>query len=326
MTSINRKKLLVSLGAALLLAVALVLPESGLLNPYVIQILMYVGINMILTLALNLVNGYMGEFSVGHAGFMGIGAYVAAILTVAVLPRSASVWCFPGVLVLGGLAAAAAGLIVAYPSFRTRGDYLAIVTLAFNMIVKSVLENIPALGGPRGYLGMPRLTNLFWVAAWVLITLAALRNLVRSNFGRGIMAIREDEMAANLTSVDTRRLKLYAFLISAFFTGVAGGLYAHLLQFINPRSFSILKSTDMLVMVYLGGVGSLTGSLLGATIFTVLMELLRPLGLWRWVVGPLLLVLLMIFKPQGLMGFKEAAWVKAARGWFGGRGVASSKM
>jgi branched-chain amino acid transport system permease protein len=216
------------------------------------------------------------------------------------------------VLLTGGLAAAAAGLIVAYPSFRTRGDYLAIVTLAFNMIVKSVLENIDALGGPRGYLGMPRLTNLFWVAAWVLITLTALRNLVHSNFGRGIMAIREDEMAANLTSVDTRRLKLYAFLISAFFTGLAGGLYAHLLQFINPRSFSILKSTDMLVMVYLGGVGSLTGSLLGAAIFTVLMELLRFLGIWRWVVGPLLLVLLMIFRPQGLMGFKEARWLRPA--------------
>ena len=313
------QKSLTWLGTALLLAVAWVLPDTGLLNPYVVQILMYVGINMILTLSLNLVNGYMGEFSVGHAGFMGIGAYVAAILTVAVLPRAASVWAFPAVLVTGGLAAAAAGLIVAYPSFRTRGDYLAIVTLAFNMIVKSVLENIAALGGPRGYLGMPRLTNLFWVAAWVLVTLVALRNLVRSNFGRGIMAIREDEMAANLTSVDTRRLKLYAFLISAFFTGVAGGLYAHLLQFINPRSFSILKSTDMLVMVYLGGVGSLTGSLLGATIFTVLMELLRPLGLWRWVVGPLLLVLLMIFKPQGLMGFKEARWLKATK-WFGGGG------
>ncbi len=315
----KHKKLLICLGAALLLAVAWVLPDTGLLNPYVVQILMYVGINMILTLALNLVNGYMGEFSVGHAGFMGIGAYVAAILTVAVLPRSASVWCFPGVLVSGGLAAAAAGLIVAYPSFRTRGDYLAIVTLAFNMIVKSVLENIPALGGPRGYLGMPRLTNLFWVAAWVLITLAALRNLVRSNFGRGIMAIREDEMAANLTSVDTRRLKLYAFLISAFFTGVAGGLYAHLLQFINPRSFSILKSTDMLVMVYLGGVGSLTGSLLGAAIFPILMELLRFLGIWRWVVGPLLLVLLMIFRPQGLMGFKEARWLQPAKWMLGSK-------
>ena len=178
----------------------------------------------------------------------------------------------------GGLAAAAAGLIVAYPSFRTRGDYLAIVTLAFNMIVKSVLENIDAVGGPRGYLGMPRLTSLFWVTVWVLITLATLRNLVYSNFGRGIMAIREDEMAANLTSVNTRRLKLYAFLISAFFTGLAGGLYAHLLQFIDPRSFSILKSTDMLVMVYLGGMGSLTGSLLGATIFTVLMELFASWG------------------------------------------------
>jgi branched-chain amino acid transport system permease protein len=309
------RRRLIWVGAALLLAVAWVLPDTGLLNPYVVQILMYVGINMILTLSLNLVNGYMGEFSVGHAGFMGIGAYVAAILTVAVLPPTLSVWLFPGVLVAGGLAAAAAGLIVAYPSFRTRGDYLAIVTLAFNMIVKSVLENISSLGGPRGYLGMPRLTNLFWVVAWVMLTLWLLRNLVYSNFGRGIMAIREDEVAANLTSVDTRRLKLYAFLISAFFAGVAGGLYAHLLQFINPRSFSILKSTDMLVMVYLGGVGSLTGSLLGAAIFTVLLELLRPLGIWRWVVGPLLLVLLMIFRPQGLMGFKEAEWLRPAR-WF----------
>ncbi|MGO9620320.1 MAG: branched-chain amino acid ABC transporter permease, partial [Desulfobaccales bacterium] len=158
-TSDKRRKLLIYLGAALLLAVAWVLPHSGLLNPYVVQIMMYVGINMILTLSLNLVNGYMGEFSVGHAGFMGIGAYVASILTVAVLPRSWSPWLFPGVLLAGGLAAAVAGLIVAYPSFRTRGDYLAIVTLAFNMIVKSVLENIDALGGPRGYLGMPRLTN-----------------------------------------------------------------------------------------------------------------------------------------------------------------------
>jgi branched-chain amino acid transport system permease protein len=314
------KRLFLSGGTILLLALAWALPQTGLLNPYIIQILMYVGINMILTLSLNLVNGYMGEFSVGHAGFMGIGAYIAAIITVAVLPRAWSLWLFPGVLVAGGLAAALAGLLVAYPSFRTRGDYLAIVTLAFNMIVKSVLENLEVVGGPRGYLGMPRLTTLFWVAAWVLITLYVMRNLIYSNFGRGIMAIREDEVAANLTSVDTRRLKLYAFLISAFFAGVAGGLFAHLLQFINPRSFSILKSTDMLVMVYLGGVGSLTGSLLGAAIFTVLMELLRPLGLWRWVLGPLLLVLLMIFRPQGLMGFKEARWFKPAALWFGGGG------
>ena len=304
----KRKKLLTWLGAVLLLVLSWLLPASGLLNPYVVQILMYLGINMILTLSLNLVNGYMGEFSVGHAGFMGIGAYAASIITVWFLPRAWAFWTFPAVLVAGGLAAAVAGLVVAFPSFRTRGDYLAIVTLAFNMIVKSVLENLEVVGGPRGFLGMPRLTNLFWVAAWVLITVMVLRRLVYSNFGRGITAIREDEVAANLTGVDTRRVKLYAFLVSAFFAGVAGGLFAHLLQFINPRSFSILKSTDMLVMVYLGGVGSLTGSLLGATIFTLLMEVLRPLGLWRWVVGPLLLVLLMIFRPQGIMGFREWKW------------------
>ena len=316
----TQRRWLVWVGAALVLALAWVLPGTGFLNPYIVQILMYVGINMILTLSLNLVNGYMGEFSVGHAGFMGIGAYISAIITVAVLPRAWGPWLFPGVLIVGGLAAAFAGLLVAYPSFRTRGDYLAIVTLAFNMIVKSVLENLEIVGGPRGYLGMPRLTSLFWVAFWVLLTLYVLRNLVYSNFGRGIMAIREDEVAANLTSVDTKRLKIYAFLISAFFAGVAGGLFAHLLQFINPRSFSILKSTDMLVMVYLGGVGSLTGSLLGATIFTVLLELLRPLGLWRWVLGPLLLVLLMIFRPLGLMGFKEARLFKPAEVFWGGGG------
>src|SRR4030042_5199105 len=165
-TSDQRKKLLIWLGAALILALAWGLPASGAINPYVVQILMYVGINMILTLSLNLVNGYMGEFSVGHAGFMGIGAYIAAIITVAVLPPALAPWLFPGVLVVGGLAAALAGLLVASPSFRTRGGYLAIVTLAFNMIVKSVLETLEIVGGPRGYLGMPRLTTLFWVAAW----------------------------------------------------------------------------------------------------------------------------------------------------------------
>src|SRR5208337_4513612 len=139
-TSDTQKKLLIWLGVALLLAVAWLLPDTGLLNPYVVQILMYVGINMILTLSLNLINGYMGEFSVGHAGFMAIGAYVSAILSVWFVPRELGPWLFPVILVGGGLAAAVAGLVVAFPSFRTRGDYLAIVTLAFNMIVKSVLE------------------------------------------------------------------------------------------------------------------------------------------------------------------------------------------
>lgn len=294
------------------LGVAWGLSHTEILNLYQQQVLMYVGINIILTLSLNLVNGYMGEFSVGHAGFMALGAYTASLLTVAVFPPSWGPYLFPLALGCGGVVAALAGLIIAIPSFRTRGDYLAIVTLAFNMIVKSVLENIEAIGGPRGYLGMARLTGLTGVVGCVLITLLISRNFIYSNFGRGVQAIREDEVAAALVSVHTARLKVYAFCLSAFFAGVAGGLYAHLLQFINPRSFSILKSTDMLVMVYLGGIGSLAGSILGASIFTILLELLRPLELWRWVVGPLLLVLLMIFRPTGIMGLKEARWLQPA--------------
>lgn len=294
---------------ALLFLLFILLPRFGILNLYLQQVLMYVGINIILTISLNLVNGYMGEFSVGHAGFMAIGAYISSLLTVWVSPQSWGPFVFPLVLILGGLGAALAGLIVAFPSFKTRGDYLAIVTLAFNMIIKSVLENIEAIGGPRGFMGMSKLTNVAWVYVWVLITIFAIRNFVFSAYGRGILSIREDEVAAELVSVNTRQTKILAFVISSFFAGIAGGLFAHVLQFINPRSFTILKSTDVLVMVYLGGIGSIMGSILGASIYTILLELLRPLGVWRWVVGPLLLVILMVTRPRGIMGLREARWL-----------------
>ncbi len=289
--------------------VAVFFPAWGIINLYWQQVLIYVGINIILTLSLNLVNGYMGEFSVGHAGFMAVGAYVSSILTVWVLPKLGLSdyipYLFPLVLIIGGLAAGLTGLIIAFPSFRTRGDYLAIVTLSWNMIVKSVLENIEAIGGPRGFMGMPKLTNLAWVYVWVVITIWLIRNLVYSNYGRGALSIREDEIAASLVSVDTRTVKIVIFVIASFFAGIAGGLFAHVLLFINPRAFSILKSTDILVMVYLGGIGSIGGSILGATIYTVLLEILRPLQVWRWVIGPLLLVFLMIFRPRGIMGMRE---------------------
>ncbi|MGE5485805.1 MAG: branched-chain amino acid ABC transporter permease [Ignavibacteriales bacterium] len=284
------------------------LPYTGIVNPYVELVLMYVGINIILTVSLNLVNGYMGEFSVGHAAFMALGAYTSSILTVRVLPPAWAATLFPLVVVAGGIVAALAGAVIAVPSFKTRGDYLAIVTLAFNMIVKSALENIEAIGGPRGFLGMARLSNLPWVYAWTLIAVFGVRNFVYSNYGRGVLSIREDEVASALVSVDTRRCKVLAFVLSSFFAGIAGALFAHLLQFINPRSFTILKSTEVLVMVYLGGTGSVMGSILGASIFTVLLELLRPLGVWRWVAGPLMLVVLMIFKPTGIMGLREHRW------------------
>jgi branched-chain amino acid transport system permease protein len=292
-----------------------------LLDPYVQLILIYVGINIILTVSLNLVNGYMGEFSVGHAGFMAVGAYAASLLTVKLFPAQLAGVLFPLAVLCGGLAAAIVGLVVAFPSFRTRGDYLAIVTLSFGMIVKSVIENINSIGGPRGFLGMEKLTTLPWVLVWTALSVWVIRNLIYSKFGRGVLSIREDEIASNLMSVDTRRVKVLAFVISSFFAGVAGALYAHVLQFITPRAFDIIKSTDILIMVYLGGIGSIAGSIIGATVYTVLLEVLRPMGVWRMVFMPLVLVILMLYRPKGIMGLREFSWfvpmrdMLAARLW-----------
>lgn len=298
--------LLLLAGAVLSWAV----PRYELLNPYLQLVLMYLGINIILATSLNLINGYLGEFSVGHAGFMAVGAYSSACLTVMALPEGAAIWRFPLAITGGGVAAALTGLIVAIPSFRTRGDYLAIVTLAFAMMIKSALENIEVLGGPRGLLGIENLSTLPWVFGWTVLSVWVIRNFVYSNPGRGVLAIREDEIAAELTGVNTRRVKIKAFMIASFFAGAAGGLFAHLLQFISPRIFDIMKTTDILVMVYLGGVGSIGGSVVGATLFTVFQECLRPLGVWRMIIMPLLLVLLMLFRPNGIMGMREFAWLR----------------
>jgi branched-chain amino acid transport system permease protein len=306
----NRWKLQLILLGVLILTV--VLPGVGVINDYVNLVLKYIGINIILTISLNLVNGYMGEFSVGHAGFMAVGAYTASLLTVLVIPEALNPILFPLVIIAGGVMAGIFGLGLAFPSFRTRGDYLAIVTLAFNMIIKSALENIEAIGGPRGFMGMSKLTSLMWVFIWVVIAVWLARNFIYSNYGRGVLSIREDETAAGLVSVNTRQVKVLTFVFSAFLAGIAGGLFAHELQFINPRSFTILKSTDMLVMVYLGGIGSLGGSILGAATYTLVGEglrtLLQTLGIsqeWRQVVAPLMLILLMLFRPKGIMGLRE---------------------
>lgn len=268
---------------------------------------MYVGINIILALSLNLVNGYMGEFSLGHAGFMSIGAYISSILTVRFLPITHA-YAFPAAVLAGGVGAALLGLVIAIPSFRTRGDYLAIVTLAFTMIVKSVLENIDAVGGARGFLGMDKLTSLPWTLFWVALSIWLIRNFIYSNYGRGVLSIREDEIAGELMGVNTRHVKLLAFTVSSFFAGIAGGLFAHLLQYISPGMFDIIRTTDMLVMVYLGGIGSIAGSIIGAAGYTFLLEILRPLEIWRMVIIPLILVLLMLFRPRGIMGLRELSW------------------
>lgn len=299
----------------------------GLYSGYIQFLLMLIGINIMLTASLNLINGYMGEFSVGHAAFMGVGAYVASLLTVwllaqdnvfgaAILPPALSLIVFPIALVIGGIAAALFSLLVAVPSFRTRGDYLAVITLAVNFIFKSLIENMDAIGGPRGFMGMGAVLNVMngvfrapWLLIWTfiacLLTLYIIRNFVTSTIGKGVVAIREDEIAAEVMTVNTRRLKMAAFMLGCGLAGVAGGLHAHLLGFVNPSSYFILQSTLVLVMVYLGGMGSLSGSIISAIGFTILLELLRPLGLLRWVATPLLLILLMLRRPTGLMGDRE---------------------
>jgi branched-chain amino acid transport system permease protein len=221
-------------------------------------------------------------------------------------------------------------MVVAIPSFKVRGDYLAIITLAFLMIVKSMIENIDFMGGPRGIPGIMRLTTLPWVFFWTVTLVWIVRNFVYSKYGRAVMAIREDEIASDLMSVNTKQVKFFAFMLSSFCAGIAGALFAHLLQFISPRIFDITKSTDILIMVYLGGIASLGGSILGATLYTVLLEILRPstmaallswlpsfvfdplqaqlishLGTWRMVIMPLALILVMLYWPRGIMGLRE---------------------
>lgn len=287
------------------------------LNDYRELVLVYVGVNIMLSVSLNLVNGYMGEFSVGHAGFMAVGAYVSSVLTMwsftdssvfgdALLPTELGL---PGgyiiALIAGGVAAALAGLLVAFPSFRTRGDYLAIVTLAVNFIVTGVINNISKVGGPRGLNGVPLWTNFTWVFVVTVFSVWLVYALVTSTFGKGIIAIREDEIAAGLMGVNTRRVKLVAFLVSSFIAGVSGGLLVHMLAYVNPGMFDIKKSTEVLVMVYLGGMGSISGSIIAAVLYTILIEAFRPLEVLKWVVIPLILIVLMFYRPQGLFGFRE---------------------
>jgi branched-chain amino acid transport system permease protein len=273
-------------------------------------------IAVMLTLSLNVINGYMGDFSCSHPGFMAIGAYVASVFTVvlfvndrlfgaALLPPALGPFMFPIVLILGGLASSVGSLAVAIPSFRTRGDYLAIISLAFMFIVKSLIENLEIVGGPRGLSGQPDWANLPTVFLWTVACVWIINNFVRSTLGKALNAVRDNEMAANAMTVNTRRTKIVAFLFAAFWAGVAGGLFAHVLRYVNPGTFSIQKLAEVLAMVYFGGLNSVYGSIVGAISISLLGEALRPLQIFKWIIIPLLLVLVMLFRPTGLIAFKE---------------------
>ncbi|BCR03886.1 branched-chain amino acid ABC transporter permease [Desulfuromonas versatilis] len=301
--------------------------HEELIGLYALSVLMFMGVNIILSTSLNLVNGYMGEFSCGHAGFMAVGAYVSSVLGVLLFAKDRvfgepllspdlAIYGFPLVILAGGAAAALAGLLVAFPSFKTRGDYLAIITIAANYIVISAIENMGVIGGARGFMGMKGVVRamedvayLPWMPMWVFIftvfCVFVLRRFVSSTYGKGVSAICQDEVAAEIMSVNTNKMKMVAFMLSSGLAGIAGGLFAHIMGYVNPGSFTILKSTEVLVMVYLGGMGSLSGSVLSAVLFTLLLEALRPLQIIKWIVIPLLLIILMQFRPEGIMGNRE---------------------
>jgi branched-chain amino acid transport system permease protein len=273
-------------------------------------------IAVMVTLSLNVINGYMGEFSCSHPGFMALGAYAASVFTVslfvndkifgaALLPAFIGPFFFPIALFLGGVVAAIGAIIVAIPSFRTRGDYLAIISLAFMFIVKSLIENLEVVGGPRGLGSQPDWANLPTVFMTTVICIWIINNFVRSTLGKALNAVRDNEMAADAMTVNTRRTKFLAFLFAAFWAGVAGGLFAHVLRYVNPATFGIQKLAEVLAMVYFGGLNSVYGAIVGATSISLLGEVLRPLEIFKWIIIPLLLILVMIYRPTGLIAFKE---------------------
>ena len=294
---------------------------------YFYDIVIGIGIAIILAVSLNLVNGHTGQFSLGHAGFMGLGAYFASMVSLGLqfpmvpYPDFAGTWYFgilkglgwaialalnsligflntlvsaahslPGpvqfvaALLVGGIAAAIAGILVGAPSLRLKGDYLAIVTLGFNEIIRVVVQNADELGAARGLAGIPQETNFFWTFAFAALTVYVIGNLVNSTYGRGFLAVRDDEIAAEAMGINTTKYKVLAFVTAAFFAGIAGGLYAHFKQYISPDGFNFMKSIDIVVMVILGGMGNTVGVIFAAILLTVFPELLRMLAQSQWVV------------------------------------------
>jgi len=299
----------------LLIGIAIAAGLSALsdhIDPYFLDVMTGIGINVILAVSLNLVNGHTGQFSLGHAGFMAVGAYLSAAVTLFIGPRllgdepgvALEHVLFLGALIAGGLSAAFAGLLVGVPSLRLKGDYLALVTLGFGEIIRVTFQNVEVLGGALGLNGIPYYTNIFWVLAFVAITIFVIVCVVNSTYGRGFLATHDDEIASEAVGLDTTRYKITAFVIGAFFAGIAGGLYGHFKMTITPTGFDFSKSIEIVVMVILGGMGNTIGVILAAVLLTLLPEVLRPIAEYRMILYSFMLIVLMILRPQGLFNFK----------------------
>ncbi len=299
---------------AAILVAAVVSAFSAQFNRYYLGVVIDIGINVILAVSLNLINGHTGQFSLGHAGFMAVGAYAAAKISIVFsdkIPAQLAPVLFVAALLSGGLLAALSGLAVGVPTLRLRGDYLAIVTLGFGEIIRVVLQNMESVGAASGLKNIPHDTNLFWAWAFAAITVFVVTSIVNSTYGRGFIAVHDDEIAASSIGVNPVRYKVTAFVFGAFFAGIAGGLYAHHKQFLSPTGFDFLKSIDIVMMVILGGMGRTAGVIVAAVLLTLLPEFLRGFAEYRMILYSLLIIVLMILRPQGLFNFKNPWRAKA---------------
>jgi len=299
---------------------------SNGLGDYPQTILALAGINIILAVSLNLVNGFTGQFSMGHAGFMAVGAYVGASWTVYFMPLLGTSWTTDALLsqfsmlsalIMGGIVAGLIGILVGIPSLRLKGDYLAIVTLGFGEIIRIFILNIESIGGARGFTGIPRIANMYWIVGGVILTCIFIFRIIRSIPGKEFMAVRDDETATQAMGLSTTRIKVRSFVIAAFFAGVAGALFAHYYAYLNPSTFTFSYSFQVIAMVVLGGMGSLSGSIAAALLLTVLLEVLREAQTYtyydfRMVLYALILIIIMLKRPSGLFGRKEV-WTWFAR-------------
>ncbi|MBP7254466.1 MAG: branched-chain amino acid ABC transporter permease [Negativicutes bacterium] len=277
-------------------AVLQALISLNFIDPFWELNIILIGINIILAAGLNLINGYTGQFSLGHAGFMAVGAYVSAIVTMKLgLP-------FIVAIMAGACAAGLLGLLIGLPTLRLSGDYLAIATLGLGEIIRITILNINYIGGASGFMGIPRYTNFAWVFFVCLFVLFFIKNFINSSHGRACISIRENEVAAEAMGIDTTKYKVLAFTLGAAFAGVAGALFAHYFYVIHPASFTFISSFNYLTMVVLGGLGSITGSIAGAVILTFISAALASWPEWRMIIYSVMLIILMLYRPQGLFG------------------------
>lgn len=299
MSAIRKFDLKAIVAAVVLFAVVQGLIFEEIIGPYWELNIILICINIILAVSLNMINGYTGQFSIGHAGFMAVGAYTSAIITVKLgLP-------FELGLVVATVSAGVLGCLIGMPTLRLDGDYLAIATLGLGEIIRICILNIEYVGGASGLMGIPRLTN-FTVTFWIMMAIIFfIKNFKNSAAGRCCLAIRENEIAADTMGINTTKYKVMAFTIGAAFAGTAGALFSHYFFLAHPASFTFMRSFDILTMVVLGGLGSMTGSITGATLLTFISAYLSDFPEWRMVIYAVTMIILMLYRPQGLFGSKE---------------------